>query len=407
MKNLKAQKVGSLIVCKANASSWVLLLLFGALGAGILWAGYSSLNPTPPQQRDLSGSAFLMLTGLLLLIPSLIAAYWTCRARVEATEDGLRWRGLGKWKSAAWSEVRDFYRLEPQKGQQFHVVETAAGKLHLSGFYGNTKPFLDAVAARAVYAPVKAWEQLGCRLGNVAPCRFSYSRRAIQASIALFTVVGAAMLFLITPPTFSKLTQTSQTIGATWAISLVASYVLVIAMTLAPVPLLISIARRSLKGANQKIQTSSEGIEFTDGEQYITTSWGEVLQYGVPQETAASALRGEFHVRSRHGDFSFSQHIRDFSLLCQIIRHWAPEETSEIKKSERADVLGSESMRWTGARPGVGNRVFHYKTRTNRALLVNLIGVTMMPIFVPILEKSLGLPPRLTPMSWCTLQRRF
>ncbi|MCW3058229.1 MAG: hypothetical protein JWQ02_50, partial [Capsulimonas sp.] len=134
------------IVCKANAGSWVLLLLFGVLGAGSLWAAYSCLFPTPPQQRDLGGAAFLIVFGLLFLIPSFIAAYWSCRTRVEATEDGLRWRGLGKWKSAAWSEVRDFYRLEPQKGQQFHVVETTAGKLHLSGFYGNTEPFLDTVA---------------------------------------------------------------------------------------------------------------------------------------------------------------------------------------------------------------------------------------------------------------------
>ena len=157
--------------------------------------------------------------------------------------------------------------------------------------------------------------------------------------------------------------------------------------------LLISSAWRALKDAGQQIETSEMWVVFWDGAQRVEAKWDQVIRYGIPRDTIKSTLSGRFSVQTKAGDFAFSQHVHNSTLLIQIIRHWAPKSAGDAQNGDDQDTLGGEAGLWTGSCQGVGERVFHYKTRTNRAFLFFLICFAVIPLASPLLERSFGLPP--------------
>ena len=124
----------------------------------------------------------------------------------------------------------------------------------------------------------------------------------------------------------------------------------------------------ALKSGNQTIETSEAGIVFTDGARRIDVRWDQVIQYGLPRGAFKAMFLQPYEVRTDAGDFAVHTFLRNDMLFRRIIRHWAPA-ASIVASDAEMNALGGERARWTGGSPGVGDRVFHYRTRYARALL--------------------------------------
>ncbi|WP_125205920.1 hypothetical protein [Capsulimonas corticalis] len=375
------------IICRPDKSGWGLFALLALVYLGPTIALVIIQWRTPASQI---GVRFLFV---VVLAAFTIWAYWMLHARVEATVQGLRWRGFGGWKFAAWRDVQDYYFLQLKKDQKTYVVETSIGKLRITSFYVWSEAMENAITQHTVHTSVHAWGQLGCRSEDVPALRFYYSVREVRRNMAFMTFLVAALLLLTAPMCVSSFHSSLQSLGWWWAIAEGTIELIVFGAPLACGLLLIPTGWRALKVADQHIETSAEGIVFTDGAQRIEARWEEIVRYGVPRDTLKSTFTSPFYIHTDAGAFSFTPHLHDYALLCHIVRHWAPESASEWNNNERMEALGGDATLWTGGFPGVGERIYHYKTRTNRAFLWALACFTATPFGVRVLERSLGVPP--------------
>ncbi len=84
-------------------------------------------------------------------------------------------------------------------------------------------------------------------------------------------------------------------------------------------------------------------------------------------------------------------------LLLQIIECYAPPASTQawrerFKRSRAIESLGSEAAKWSGSALGEGQRIYHYRTRTTRALLWAPTGLTLTLLIIPLLPREV-LPP--------------
>ena len=381
------------VVSVPNQTAWVLILFFGAFSAATFCGSYAALHPGAAQQRDPRAAALFFFMGLLFAVPTVIGVYWTCRARIEATKDGLRWRGMGVWKFAAWSEVSDYYLQQGQKGQISRIVETTSGKIYISPFYAEVESMAQVITGHAVNAPAHEWAPQGCRPVDMEPHQFFYSRWELRGTLALSIILGATAFAIMVIKPIVKLSANAHTIGVPLATAIFVMGCLVTAWPLSILGIWISTAWSSLKNSDQRIETSAAGIVCTERHRRIEATWEEISRFGVPHDSIKFTLGGQFFVYTSHGDFSFSQFLRNDTLLRQIIRNWAPGDADEQKKAFQADVLPSPPSRWAMPNSGEAEFVYHYRTRTNRAMMWLAAAFALMPLAVILISKSFGVPP--------------
>ncbi|MEO7719345.1 MAG: hypothetical protein ABIY70_24350 [Capsulimonas sp.] len=368
------------VACQPSRSVWTIVTLLSLFGAALLFLAVDAMSTNPPHPHPLAESIVFALMSALCFIGAFLLTCWLLRARIEETENGLRWRGLGGWKSCEWDDVRDYYLVENRTSGSIHVVQTTIGRLRFSrSYYQAVLPIADVITKRAMHAHARAWEPLGCRSGDIAPRRFFYSRWKLQGMMALFISMGLVILVLCPPTAIYNFLSTWQTIGLSWAMGSIVAYVIFIIFTFAPLSLVISVLWRSLKNAHQEIETDARGIVFRDGDYQVNAAWDEITHFRVKLEALPDLFSGQFDVHTDHGDFSFSQYISEYASLCHVIQHWAPEKANDRTKSDTADVLGGNQLFRMEGRAGKGERVYHYRTRTMRAFLALSVVLTLMP----------------------------
>jgi len=124
----------SIVRCRPERAYWVLVIFFALfLAPPVAW--YIVQPAADAASRWLFG---ILASGLLLL--DLWFAIWLLRAQVVADRDCLRWRGVGRWQSAAWSDVLDYYDRPTPRGSVRMVVETRHGTLSFPTAPAPTAP---------------------------------------------------------------------------------------------------------------------------------------------------------------------------------------------------------------------------------------------------------------------------
>lgn len=407
MDHAKQPHTNPIAICRPAKTSWVLLILIGVLGSAQMAAVWLM---APVQGHSQPDHTLASITAALFLAFT-IRLYWMMRARIEATDHGLRWRGLHGWKSCAWREVIDYYLLDAQE-QKTYLIETPQGKISISPFLAGGEAMARAVASRAVNARVRQWEMLGFRAGDVPPCRFRYYALEIWVMIAFFTIGGLTLAFLSVPShPIAAFNETRQSIGLSWA---VASGVLGVFEGLGIGLMIVIYASflftswTALKNANQIIETNATGIMFTDGARRIEARWDQVIQqYGPPQNIFKMMLSHSYSIRTEAGNFSVYPFLRNEVLLQRIIRHWVPPNANTRKTNAQMDVLGGEASLWSGGVPGIGLRVYHYRTRTNRVYLGALTFFAVLMLFFPWLLQWAGTAQNTSDATFVSIDALF
>jgi len=356
----------TLIVARPHKGYWFPTSIFALLG---LLAGFvlPQVRWDAPEPRCLiialfASPFFAIATGYAL---------WICRARVIADEFGLRWRSIGRWRHAQWEEITDYYeRGLPDKSSRRRIVETSAGKLDLSAELDRRDALYATIAARAVCARARSWGERGIRPEDDWPRTFRYDTPDswfLPWLLGGYLAGAVAVTVLLAIP---KTLEFAHDLG--WPLALCAGLLMAtvftgmpMTMALALVPVLTETQRRN----GQTLSADLQGLQYRSPQGEIRVRWDEVQEYYFGPSTGWIKGQGPAVVVTSGGTFDFLHTLQDARQLRAIIQHYATHAATQEWCGDEHERLGGEKACWTGGSAGVGQRVYHYRTRMNRALL--------------------------------------
>lgn len=375
------------IICRPGkaAAGWVtvagmLSFYCGAAVAALLGAG-------PGNQI---GMAFSAVCFALCVTWLTLAIVWARRGAITADEAGLRWRELGAWKCVGWGEVSDYYvRRSGQNANETviaAVIETAAGRINFGSPWTGSKPLQEAVERQATAAAAREWGLLGTRPCDPWPRRFGYDTFSNRWSPRLLVKLSLMfVVYVLVKPALS-LTGLAALVGWRMTLTTAALYLLLtmpLAVLLLVRPLLDY--RAVQKRMGERITLTPEGLVFEDGTRRVDARWEEVTGYGI--------ANGKYTVETGGGAFDFLGSIGNGLLLRENIRLSAAKVAdTEWKARVDPEALGGEAARWSGGQVGVGARVFHYRIRSYRMMLMGALCVYLLGCGIGIATNQGWLP---------------
>jgi hypothetical protein len=355
--------------CRPGPTGWLLLLLSGSIGVlPLLSDGFGS-RPMPEAERVV----IRILAGAVLLL-ALVAAGWIAASEVQADERGLRWRGLSGRGFAVWHDVTDYYEALPAADRRAQgntlVIETGAGSLRLrEAFWEGTDGLRQALRERASNARTTAWLLHGTRAVDDWPRTFVYRRDGNfwigGASAAGLVGLG---LYLI-GTTGLKGWRLAAELGWAYGLALGGLGALV-GTTVAALGLAAGAStREELRRRDECIEVDPAQITFRQDGRAVRVPWSDVRAFYQTHLPGWAALPARYVVETRSGAFDFTTGISDVWLLKEIVKRNATSARAR-EWGCRGDELATETARYADAPAhGADRRVYHYRNRTNRALL--------------------------------------
>lgn len=373
-----------LIYWRPDRTWWGVAGVFGLFG---LMPLYFWLTPSKLDDR-----IAMSLMGAGLVIPALLLAVWLLRAQINADENGLRWRGLGRWQSAAWGDITDYYdKLLPKKGVTT-TLEIGKQKIQISKSYWKENPaFRNLVVQKATQARATTWGVWGGRPELDWPRVFGYKsgdNRFIAFGFPCFGLVLLVWAVTRIPRIVGAFTTT----GWQWGLASVGAFCLGVGpLLLYLLPLQLT-ARNLRRRWRQRITVDRDGLTFDADERQVRATWGEVSDFFVAPRVGFN-ISPTYAVVTKNGALDFSGAIGDVGVLMKSIMDNSTSVGATKWRSTDTDVLGGPASRWTSGCEGVGERVYHYRTRTNRALMWFPTALAAMPVLMISLS-SQGLAPK-------------
>ncbi|HEY0072993.1 MAG TPA: hypothetical protein VGB77_02750 [Abditibacteriaceae bacterium] len=364
------------------------LLVFFVAGIGLMGASC-------PFPRPLTGADFWIWSAIVAFPLGLALAYGllVCRQCVVVNETGLRWRGIGRWKSATWPQVRDFYIRPLPQGKRNFVVETELGKLTLDNLQRRAL-LQEAIEQRAKWTQVQEWKERPRQsLELTAPEVFEANRGEVRFypwMVALVTLLMPLQVFAgaIGKPggmtrIITSITQQWTQLGPLWTVAF--GLLLLVMCALYPAIVLATGPRiRAMKERmEQRITASPEGLIWQDGTREIRARWDEVTSYYVDTVPGWVTLSARCVVETRRGDFDWVG-VKNGVRLMNLVKHHAalgPWKRKEPVKREAFEVSTS------------GAHVFTYRTREVRALML-LMTFMALACCISAFVNAVGWNPR-------------
>ncbi len=349
---------------RPDKGNWAMVILFAIFSLFPLTLLFLPSGLTSGQNWLLIG-AWDMMT----LLPALLLGVWQARAVVIADKAGIRWRGMGDWHSAQWVDVTDYYERLSPKGKLGITLESTAGKLSLNpGLWAMTSELKGFVTQHATRTQAKEWKILGLRSEVDWPRVFDYNtgdNRFVRYVMPGMMFTAAGFYFWPIIPGFSK---TLASLGVGWALATVG----ISLFGLLPVGLMFWLISRmssaTTRRQSQHITLTLDGVIYESKDKRIAARWEEITDLFIAPRRGGNIAAAHVVV-TQHGTFDFLSSIREYAILCRALPIYAAGLAEAKWRSSETDILGGAASRWTSRREGVGKRIYHYRTRTNRALL--------------------------------------
>lgn len=385
----------TVVRCRPDKATWLLALIFGGGGG----CGLALLPSSLPSQNDWMND---ILFAICLAIGVGLAVY-LLRAVVLADAQGLRWRGLGRWHAAAWADITDYHERWPSNKQRvvLTVVEAGQEKLALRGdLWSHTDALRNSISERATAADCQTWEVWGTRPDRDWPHTFDYhtsDNRMMPVLCGLFVALLLMLLF----NAWHGITRTFMQLGTGWGLTSCA----VLLFGLLPMTLMGYLVFRSAEDLRQRrrdtITVSLKGIHYECEGICLDSSWADIQDYQLLPRVGLSVAAACL-VTTRQGSFSFTASLSSFRVLQKVIADHATAATSQKWDSAEQEMLGGGGSRWSSGCEGVGERVFHYRSRTVRALLLLPTFLALLPLLGLVLAQA-GLVAQGPPWSFAVL----
>jgi hypothetical protein len=346
------------IRCRYPGWTWVAVAIFG--GMGVVSCASPFLAPRSPEP------AVWVVAGLIGVF-FLGFAGWggvsTARSEIVADAEGLSWRGIGKWRRAHWADVTDYFDRLGDKSQRWSVVQTRAGSLKFDRSYTRYGALREAICQRATGTKVRDWGLEGTRLEEDSPQRFTYQRIDVIA----MGVASLGSLWMIGYFGWRLPGKTVEFWNIHPALGIAFLAMTAFLFTAVPGLMLWLFLGFSLPGwrkhGRDEIVLDREGFRVRTHGRECSGKWTDVVCY----RQAPWGIGSRRIVETRVGTWEFNSSIGHQRLLLRLLERLIPAKAQA--KAEDDETLGGEAGRWTSGCRGVGRRVFHYRTSTNRALL--------------------------------------
>ncbi len=267
--------------CRPPGSLWVVAVFFGILGAFVmtvpLWGGQPAYQP-----QGAVGSC-LALGGPFVLL-SLATILYLTRTQIIADETGLRWRTVGRWHTAAWAEVTDYFVEEwlESSGSTTHrtvrqrCVQTSNGtpNLTLTGFKSEGQ-MRDFIAAHATGVAAPGWRAV-CHYYRNLPLTGHYdtavNRNTLPWLDQLHGIgIGAVVLY------FGWSWLTTHTLPG-WGWLLTPTGLFVVGKQTLPL-LLRPTYRETQRQLGWKVIATRDGLVFTDLSSETRIFWNDITDF--------------------------------------------------------------------------------------------------------------------------------
>ncbi len=380
------------VVCRPRADNWGLVALLVLVGAGWIALPVIVPAPTAPDSGTWWGVGFM---ASVALIPAVVLAVWLLRAIVVEDGEGLRWRGLRGWRRAEWNQVSDYHEVvlhgRHASGMLLRI-ETSAGTLRVSDAFWRVGSLREVVAGRATQARARSWGVKGTRPEDDWPRTFDYLSFANRRGPALFTYGGLAFAGVYVGWPAARILRHAGQPGWVWGLAALGLWLgvwlcLGILFTVMLRPIL-----RARRRFGQSITVDLQGLAFHGDDTRFRAPWSEVTDYYIAGDAGLGDAATTFVVVTRQGSMDFTIALREWRLLQQIIRRYATQAAARDWRYRGADTdsLLAPAEEWSGGAVGYGRRVFHYRTRTNRALLC-LLGALAASLMLGLALDRLGL----------------
>lgn len=343
------------------------------MGAG-LFAWHDS-------KRHAAPDLWIGLTALftLFVLPCFIMLWLMRRLRIVAEVQGLWIYGAFTTQFIAWRDIED-YELRPAPN-----AATAHGSWirhdgkwrRLPQFYTNTEVLRAHIQNEATASRARDW-QLSVARDDAENWPKTYAYRDPSGG-KMFAIVAAGLLFIcamLATNSFGLSTTPKPDGDAIEKWGRIAALLL---------PLLFihyAIMRSTKRRGAHTIRADQNALTLVCGENPTRVAWDEISDYFIEDVKGAATLP-QYVLEGAGERIVFRQEITNFGELKALItaravnaksREWRHHESAD------SDTLGGAQSLWRGGVAGVGRKIYHYRTRTLRAMLV--LGVFFMSVFL-------------------------
>jgi hypothetical protein len=407
---------------KSPVECGVLGILFGVIGLLVIAAFF--LSPAPASQyangRSPVGDAIAIITlcFVVFIAPAIAAITWWRRAEITADQRELTWRGLGRRHRIQWQDITDYYKQTHANCKTPRsVVEAGQTKLQLDTYIGRQselQSLREVIADRAINARADGWAEFGIRQQDKWPRSFGYPKATDRGQRLHLLGLRIMAGYLILSPSFYFLPDSNKPFSWSWSNFssifpelgwlLGICFALIVGAFILAGPLMAIVVLCHVKRIKedleqrrrQRIIATPEKLAYRDEYGRVEVTWDQVTSYSKNTSPGVFDNRPVSMVETTYGAFTFSTSLKNYQILQAIIsRHATQADVTEWKAKEGSvsEVLGSEAGRWSGGAPNVGQHIYHYRTRTNRAFLYGFWSVlaTFLMVFWAM--------PRLAPES--------
>ena len=345
------------IICRPEQSYWVLVMI---LVVALVMTLILGLGLVVSRKLLVDGIA---LVGFAAIVLFLIFLYgrWLARATIIADANGLHWRGLGRWQVAAWHEVTDYYLQLRPATQALNIVECGVRHLSFSSDIWNEEScrrLQNAIMIYATEARTTDWQVLGTRSALDWTGTFRYDTRENRWKVHQVSI----SLTLITLVVFFPWHLSYSTIW--WKAISFGSIAGSLAWLTFKMCVIWKVKQAAYRRFDEQIAITGDGICWEKQNASIAASWDEVTDYFI-----VSSERGLIpRVVTTRGNIDFHPSIQDYEILKRLITTQALRARTRAWRTLRyMEALGGVAAKWSSGREGVGDRIYHYRTRSNRS----------------------------------------
>jgi hypothetical protein len=365
------------LVCRPNKGLWALVVLavLSGLAMIVVVAIQISRDPVASKRPD----DIWVVTGFVLVffgLPALGLAWSLLRCRMVMDDQGITFTHFFTTQFVPWQKVEDYeLRLN---AKQF-VVKSRTGSVRVNGKWislgvnngdaDNYDARLQRVEAQAKLSRARSWQLQEVREDGDWPKTFEYRDSSGWKLAGLSLLIPLALCALIGLLAWSSAAESGRRPDLYRVASLVVQFFTIYPLMILSQYPAIRTRRRYL---GQKIVVTLQGISLWKDGQETALLWDEVESYYL--QSMPGILQPERSViEGKGGRIEFvtgASWTRTLKLIVQNRARNAKTPKWEYQHGDSTEVLGGAASFWIGSEVGVGPKVYHYRTRSIRALLL-------------------------------------